>query len=162
VPDFSLVPVDYQPDFSDASLVPVDHDPFAGDGGIRQAQAQPVQIQTQPVQPQPLPPQPVQAQPQPTSPPQPPVIGDSPGGSSGGVRDGNAGNNSTSSQGRSPAPVVFPGYADPALMPSRQQILEERKSSEPALMPGFADPTPMADHAPISSGDRGQMTYVRK
>jgi hypothetical protein len=28
MPDFSLVPVDYQPDFSDFSLVPVDYDPF--------------------------------------------------------------------------------------------------------------------------------------
>ena len=27
--DFSLVPVDYQPDFGDISFVPVDHDPFA-------------------------------------------------------------------------------------------------------------------------------------
>ena len=29
MPDFSLVPVDYQPDFGDVSFVPVDHDPFA-------------------------------------------------------------------------------------------------------------------------------------
>ena len=28
MPDYSLVPVDYQPDFSEVSLVPVDHDPF--------------------------------------------------------------------------------------------------------------------------------------
>jgi hypothetical protein len=31
MPDYSLVPVDYQPDFSDFSLVPVDYDPFADD-----------------------------------------------------------------------------------------------------------------------------------
>jgi len=42
--DYSLVPVDYQPDFSGYSLVPVDYDPFAGDGhaggeGVTQAQA---------------------------------------------------------------------------------------------------------------------------
>jgi len=30
--DFSLVPVDYQPDFGDVSLIPVDHDPFSADG----------------------------------------------------------------------------------------------------------------------------------
>ena len=28
MPDYSLVPVDYQPQFEDHSLVPVDHDPF--------------------------------------------------------------------------------------------------------------------------------------
>jgi hypothetical protein len=48
MPDFSLVPVDHQPDFSNVSLVPVDHDPFAGDGVTQR-----VQTQTQPGQPQP-------------------------------------------------------------------------------------------------------------
>jgi len=49
--DYSLVPVDYQPDFGDYSLVPVDYDPFAGNGnagggGVTQAQpAQPGQAQ---------------------------------------------------------------------------------------------------------------------
>ncbi len=48
--DFSLVPVDHQPDFSDVSLVPVDHDPFAADGVTgQQTQAQP-QTQFQPAQ----------------------------------------------------------------------------------------------------------------
>src|SRR5215475_8881086 len=46
--DYSLVPVDHQPDFENVSLVTVDHDPFADDGGIRQAQTQ-----TQPMQPEP-------------------------------------------------------------------------------------------------------------
>jgi hypothetical protein len=41
MPDFSLVPVDHQPDFSDISLVPVDHDPFSADGAIQQAGTQP-------------------------------------------------------------------------------------------------------------------------
>jgi hypothetical protein len=46
MPDYSLVPVDYQPDFDNHSLVPVDYDPFAADGvaqqwRIQQAQAQP-------------------------------------------------------------------------------------------------------------------------
>src|SRR5664279_4246138 len=46
MPDYSLVPLDYQPDFDDYSLVPIDYDPFAADGVaqhsyIQQAQAQP-------------------------------------------------------------------------------------------------------------------------
>jgi len=40
MPHYSLVPVDYQPDFGDYSLVPVDHDPFAADGGAQQSQIQ--------------------------------------------------------------------------------------------------------------------------
>lgn len=40
MPDHSLVPVDYQPDFDDHSLVPVDYDPFAADGLTQQAQFQ--------------------------------------------------------------------------------------------------------------------------
>ena len=51
MPDYSLVPVDHQPDFDDYSLVPVDHDPFAADGAIQQwiQQAQ-AQLQGQPQQ----------------------------------------------------------------------------------------------------------------
>jgi len=45
MPDFSLVPVDHQPDFSDISLIPVDHDPFGADGANQQVQAQPAQAQ---------------------------------------------------------------------------------------------------------------------
>lgn len=41
--DYSLVPVDHQPDFSDVSLVPVDHDPFSADDVVQQAQTQPAQ-----------------------------------------------------------------------------------------------------------------------
>jgi hypothetical protein len=46
MPGYTLVPVNYQPDFSDYSLVPVDYDPFAADDvaqqwRIQQAQAQP-------------------------------------------------------------------------------------------------------------------------
>jgi hypothetical protein len=40
MPGYSLVPVDYQPDFDGYSLVPVDYDPFAADGPIQQAQTQ--------------------------------------------------------------------------------------------------------------------------
>jgi hypothetical protein len=45
VPDYSLVPVDYQPDFSDYSLVPVDYDPFSADDATQPAEAQPEQSQ---------------------------------------------------------------------------------------------------------------------
>ena len=49
MPGYTLVPVDYQPDFDGYSLVPVDYDPFAADGvthvtqqsQIQQAQAKP-------------------------------------------------------------------------------------------------------------------------
>jgi hypothetical protein len=47
MPDYSLVPVDYQPDFDNHSLVPVDHDPFAADGLTQQAQFQLAQAQPQ-------------------------------------------------------------------------------------------------------------------
>jgi hypothetical protein len=41
MPGYTLVPVDYQPDFEGVSLVPVDYDPFAADGPIQQAGTQP-------------------------------------------------------------------------------------------------------------------------
>ena len=47
MPDYSLVPVDHQPDLDDHSLVPVDHDPFAADGLAQQAQFQLAQAQPQ-------------------------------------------------------------------------------------------------------------------
>jgi len=34
--DFSLAPVDDQPDFADVSFVPIDHDPFSADAMIHQ------------------------------------------------------------------------------------------------------------------------------
>ena len=40
MPDFSLVPIDHQPDFGGVSFVPVDHDPFNADGMIEQARTQ--------------------------------------------------------------------------------------------------------------------------
>ncbi|MCK1387360.1 hypothetical protein [Bradyrhizobium sp. 21] len=52
--DYSLVPVEHQPDFENASLVPVDHDPFSDSGVTQQApspQAQAQQAQTPPAQP---------------------------------------------------------------------------------------------------------------
>jgi hypothetical protein len=47
MPDYTLVPVDYQPDFGDYSLVPVDYDPFAADGLAQQAQIQQAQARPQ-------------------------------------------------------------------------------------------------------------------
>ena len=43
MPDYSLVPVDHQPDFGDLSLVPVDYNPFSAEGTVEQAQTQPAQ-----------------------------------------------------------------------------------------------------------------------
>jgi hypothetical protein len=83
MPGYSLVPVDYQPDFDDHSLVPVDYDPFAADGLTQQAQPQQPPTPTQPAQPQP------QTQPQQpgTGAGQPdagaPAAGDGPSGSVG-------------------------------------------------------------------------------
>jgi hypothetical protein len=53
MPGYTLVPVDYEPDFSDYSLVPVDYDPFPEDGLVQQAQVQQPPTPTQPTQPQP-------------------------------------------------------------------------------------------------------------
>jgi hypothetical protein len=47
MPGYSLVPVDYQPDFDGYSLVPVDYDPFAADGPAQQAQIQQAQAEPQ-------------------------------------------------------------------------------------------------------------------
>jgi hypothetical protein len=40
MPGYTLVPVDYQPDFEDYSLIPVDYDPFAADDIIQRARTQ--------------------------------------------------------------------------------------------------------------------------
>lgn len=81
MPNYSLVPVDHQPDFDDYSLVPVDHDPFAADSVIQQAQIQqpptPTQLAQQPQ------PQPQQQQPS-TGAGQPGVNGPATGNSSSG------------------------------------------------------------------------------
>ncbi|HEX5242553.1 MAG TPA: DUF4951 domain-containing protein [Tepidisphaeraceae bacterium] len=69
MPDFSLVPVERQPDFADVSLVPVDHDPFGDDGVTQQTQAQPGQTRAQSTQSQLIQIQP-QGQPQ-SAPPNP-------------------------------------------------------------------------------------------
>ena len=53
MPNYSLIPVDYQPEFEDYSLVPVDYDPFSADGETQPPQIQQAQAQLQPAQPQP-------------------------------------------------------------------------------------------------------------
>ena len=40
MPGYTLVPVDYLPDFNDVSLVPVDYDPFPEDGVAQQWRVQ--------------------------------------------------------------------------------------------------------------------------
>ncbi|MGY4174015.1 hypothetical protein [Bradyrhizobium sp. USDA 4529] len=79
MPDYSLVPVDHQPDFDDYSLVPVDHDPFAADGVTQQAQIQQPPTPTQPAQPQPQQPATAAGQPGVNG----PATGNSPSGSGG-------------------------------------------------------------------------------
>jgi hypothetical protein len=69
--DYSLVPVDHQPDFENVSLVPVEHDPFAAAGV-----APPLETQPAP-QPQPQPQNPAQ-QPGDMSAPAPSSRGDIP------------------------------------------------------------------------------------
>jgi len=64
MPDYSLVPIDHQPDFDDYSLVSVDYDPFAADGvaqqwRIQQAQAQPQSRRSNRQQREPVNPMPV-------------------------------------------------------------------------------------------------------
>ncbi len=51
MPDYSLVPVNHEPDFDDYSLIPVEHDPFAADS-VTQAQIQQPLTPAQPTQPQ--------------------------------------------------------------------------------------------------------------
>ena len=81
MPGYSLVPVDYQPDFDDHSLVPVDYDPFAADGLAQQAQFQQPPTPTQPAQPQPQQPATGAGQPGVNG----PATGNSPSGSGGGA-----------------------------------------------------------------------------
>jgi hypothetical protein len=135
MPDYSLVPVDYQPGFDDYSLVPVDHDPFAADGVTQQAQIQQPPTPTQPAQPQP------QTQPQQpaTGADQPgvngPVTGNSPGGSGGGAGVGNAGsdaNNPTWAQGWSPESAAFDGYFNPT--PTASPVNRAKTDDPLALM----------------------------
>jgi hypothetical protein len=51
--DYTLVPVDHQPDFGGVSLVPVDYDPFGAGGATQPPPLQLAQPVLQPAQPQP-------------------------------------------------------------------------------------------------------------
>src|SRR5882757_4730868 len=116
MPDYSLVPVDHQPDFDDHSLVPVDHDPFAADGITQQAQIQqpPTPIQLAQPQPQTQPQQPATGAGQPGV--NGPATGNSPSGSGGGAGVDNAGsdpNNPTWAKGWSIESSPFGGNPTP-------------------------------------------------
>jgi hypothetical protein len=135
MPGYSLVPVDYQPDFDDYSLVPVDYNPFAEDGAI---QPTPIQL--------------AQAEPQGAPQQQPatgggqfgidrPAAGNSLTGSGSGMGFGNAGldpSNPTWPQDWLPRPVAFGGSANstPAPQPLtddqlaliRQNIVDRAKA----------------------------------
>jgi hypothetical protein len=135
MPDFSLVPVDHQPDFEDVSLVPVDHNPFSADGVSPLAQAQPARTQSQP------------AQPQPESPPQQPATGvgqpnvNAPANSvgSGGPPNGGAaggGPNPTSDQSRAER-LPFSGYANPT--PAESLVNQQKMEDQEEVIK--ADPT---------------------
>src|SRR5450755_3488888 len=135
MPGYSLVPVDYQPDFDDYSLVPVDYDPFAADGVTQQAQIQQPPTPTQPAQPQP------QTQPQQpaTGAGQPgvngPATGNSPSGSGGGAGVGNAGSdpsNPTWAQGWSIESSPFGGNANPT--PTESPVNQAKTDDQLALI----------------------------
>ena len=104
MPDYSLVPVDYQPDFDDHSLVPVDYDPFAADGVAQQAQ-----LQTQADPQGPLQQQPATGAGQPDA--GAPAAGGGPSGSEGGgIGPTGGAANPTSDQGAAKA-APFGGYS---------------------------------------------------
>jgi hypothetical protein len=136
--EFSLVPVDHQPDFSDVSLVPVDHDPFSADDEtqrveIQQAQAQPAQSQ-----PESLPHQPATGVGQPD-------VG-APGNADRGLLNG--GPNPALDQGGSAEPAPFSGHANP----SPTESLVNRQKMEDQLRIIAAHP----------NGDEGNDTDGRE
>jgi hypothetical protein len=105
MPGYSLVPVDYQPDFDGYSLVPVDYDPFAADGVTQQAQIQQAQPQGPPQQP------PATGAGQPDA--GAPAAGGGPSGSvGGGIGPTGGAPNPTLDQGAAKA-APFGGYANP-------------------------------------------------
>jgi len=125
MPDYSLVPVDYQPDFDDYSLVPVDHDPFAADGLTQQAQIQQAQAQA--------PPQGSPQQPPATGAGQPdagaPAAGD-------GIGPAGGAPNPTLDQGGS-QPAPFGGYANPT--PTESLVNKAKMDDQEEITK--ADPT---------------------
>jgi hypothetical protein len=133
--DYSLVPVDYQPDFGNVSLVPVNYNPFSNsDGIIQQAPTQLAQTQIRPTQ--------VQfSQSQPQSPRQQPATGSNqpsvngptgngPAGSSG----GNVGSDPSSrASDQAAVEPPFSGLANPTPTESlvnQAKMAEQRKIAE--------------------------------
>src|ERR1700688_2777796 len=108
MPDYSLVPVDYQPDFDDYSLVPVDHDPFAADALPQQAQFQQPPTPTPPAQPQPQQPATGAGQPGVNG----PATGSNPSGWGGGGI-GRTGGAPNPDQVGASEPLPFSGFANP-------------------------------------------------
>ena len=107
MPDYSLVPVDYQPDFDDHSLVPVDYDPFAAGGLAQRAQIQQTQVQPQ------GPPQQLPATGAGQSDAGAPAAGGGPSGSiGGGIGPTGGAPNPALDQGAAKA-APFGGYANP-------------------------------------------------
>lgn len=149
--DYSLVPVEHQPEFENVSLVPVDHDTFSDSGlpqqaptqlaqmPIRSPQGQPPVRQAQSPQPQAQPARPellTQPQQPATGADQPAMNGGVPGDGYGGAF-GNVGsdssigsdsNNPPSDQG-AVEPAPFGGYANPTLAESlvNQAKMNEQK-----------------------------------
>ena len=114
MPGYSLVPVDYQPDFDGYTLVPVDYDPFAGDGPVQQAQIQ--QAQGQPQGPPPQQPATGAGQPDASA----PAAGGGPSGSVGsGIGAPGGAPNPTLDQGAAKAaPVGSPANPTPTDSPT--------------------------------------------
>ena len=139
MPDFSLMPVDHQPDFGDVSLVPVDHDPFSADGPTQQTQVQPAQFQ--PASSSQLPA---------TRTAQlnvgPPANGDGTGGPPSGAAAGGD-PNSTQNQNVPSEPVPFSGFANPT--PAESLVNKQKMDDQADLVD--ADQT--GNSGSITDGD---------
>jgi len=126
--EFSLVPVEHEPDFRDASLVPVEHDPFQADSAIQQAQIQQAQAQLEKP-----PQQPARRTDQPNVGTR--AIGDGSYGWLGGAGAGADPNLISDEGGAAPAP--FGGHANPT--PTESLVNRTRMGDQEAVI--NADPT---------------------
>jgi hypothetical protein len=158
MPGYTLVPVDYQPDFDDYTLVPVDYDPFAHDGPVQQAQFQQPPTPTPPAQPQPQtqPQQPATGAGQPSV--NAPATGNSASGSGGGAGVGNAGigpSNMTWAQGGAPAFTPLGGYANPT--PTESLVNQAQKEPKKVQV----DPITVGSSADRDSSDIHQKIVDR-
>jgi hypothetical protein len=162
MPDYSLVPVDYQPDFGDYSLVPVDHDPFAEDGVTPRAQIQ--QAQAQPQGPPQQQPATGAGQPDPGA----PAAGGGPSGSEGGgIGPTGGAPNPTLDQGAAKAapfggyslvPVDYqPDFGDYSLVPVDYNpfadgITQQGQAQPAQIQPQMAQPQPQNPPPPAGAG----------